>query len=214
MLRFYESETKEINNKQRLLISSSTACGKVRHFFVIYWFKNQISESLFFYASNLIPSFINTKYTIFMHSCGTCSTNYLICLALFTSPSTIRGSQFLFVNINFFFLMNVCVCVCVCVCVFICFYWLFWFQSSLFFCIDVVWFLSVLVLFLVLLVYFLYFAIYPIFSFSRWTSNNFRFLPMPVHRLNFAAFESSPFHQSSQWIASKKVSWKPQIWDK
>ena len=145
MLRFYESETKEINNKQRLLISSSTACGKVRHFFVIYWFKNQISESLFFYAINLIPSFINTKYTIFMHSCGTCSTNYLIYLALFTSPSTIRGSQFLFVNINFFFLMNVCVCVCVCVV--ICFYWLFWFQSSLFFCVDVVWFLSVLVIF-------------------------------------------------------------------
>lgn len=145
-----------------------------------------------------------------MHSYGTCSTNYLIYLALFTSPSTIRGSQFLFVNINFFFLTNVFFCVCVYLFLLVALVSVFF----VFLCRCSLIFVSFGYLFLVLLLYFLYFAIYPIFSFSRWTSNNFRFLPMSVHRLNFAAFESSPFHQSSQWIASKKVSWKPQIWDK
>lgn len=93
-----------------------------------------------------------------MHSYGTCSTNYLIYLALFISPSTIRGSQFLFVNINFFFLTNVFF-----VCVFICFYWLLWFQSSLFFCVDVVWFLSVLVIFSWSYCYIFYILLYILY---------------------------------------------------
>ena len=55
-----------------------------------------------FYVNNLTPNIINTKYTTFMHTNCVYSTNNPIYLTLFSSASTTKGSQFLFVNIDFF----------------------------------------------------------------------------------------------------------------
>ena len=57
-----------------------------------------------FYVNSFTPSITITKYTIFMHTQCACSTNNQIYMALFPSLSTNRGSQFLFININFCFL--------------------------------------------------------------------------------------------------------------
>ena len=56
-----------------------------------------------FYVNSLTPSITITKNTIFMHTQCACSTNNPIYMALFPSSSTNRGSQFLFININFCF---------------------------------------------------------------------------------------------------------------
>ena len=56
-----------------------------------------------FYVHNLTSDIVNIKYTIFMDTHCAFSTNNAISLTLFPSPSTTRGSQFLFLNINWFF---------------------------------------------------------------------------------------------------------------
>ena len=55
-----------------------------------------------FYVNDLTPSIINTRYAIFMHAQCVYSANNPTSLALYRSSSTTMGSQFLFVNINFF----------------------------------------------------------------------------------------------------------------
>ena len=55
-----------------------------------------------FYVNDLTPSIINTRYAIFMHAQCAYSANTPTSLALYRSSSTTMGSQFLFVNINFF----------------------------------------------------------------------------------------------------------------
>ena len=66
-----------------------------------------------FYVNNLPPSIENTKYTIFMHHWA--YSNNPIYLILFPITSTTKGSQFSFVNIDFFlwetfFLLLLCFC--------------------------------------------------------------------------------------------------------
>ena len=73
--------------------------------FQIFISKNNIVVLIksVFSVDSLTPSIINTKYTMFMHTHCTYSTNNPSYLNIFPTDSTIRGSQFLFTNTIYFF---------------------------------------------------------------------------------------------------------------